>query len=345
MAQISLGKTGIVVEQNGFGALPIQRISLPEAVSLLQRAFDGGIRFYDTARAYSDSEQKLGAAFGATGLRKQLFLASKTQARTPDDFWRDLETSLKMLQTDYLDLYQFHLPPVCYLPDDGSGMYECMLQAQQQGMIRHIGLTNHALDVARDCIASGQYETLQFPLSYLSGPQELELVQRCKDAGMGYIAMKALAGGLITNSRAACAYLSQFDHVLPIWGIQRQRELDEFLSYIPQPPELTPELEAVIAQDRRELVGDFCRGCGYCMPCPQGIQINQCARMSLLLRRAPSKTYLEPDWQQEMAKIETCLHCGACAEKCPYHLDTPALLEKNYADYQKILRGEISVTP
>ena len=200
MAQISLGKTGIVVEQNGFGALPIQRISLPEAVSLLQRAFDGGIRFYDTARAYSDSEQKLGAAFGANWAAQAVVPGQQNPGPHAGRFLADLETSLKMLQTDYLDLYQFHLPPVCYLPDDGSGMYECMLQAQQQGMIRHIGLTNHALDVARDCIASGQYETLQFPLSYLSGPQELELVQRCKDAGMGYIAMKALAGGLITNS-------------------------------------------------------------------------------------------------------------------------------------------------
>ena len=219
-----------------------------------------------------------------------------------------------------------------------------MLEAKRRGMIRHIGLTNHALSVAQDCIDSGLYETLQFPLSYLSGPQELALVEGCRQANMGYIAMKALAGGLILNAAAAAAWMAQFDHVLPIWGIQRERELEEFLAFIDEPPAMTLALEAVIAKDRQELVGDFCRGCGYCMPCPQGIEINQCARMSLMMRRAPAAPYLTAHWQQEMAKISTCLHCGKCAAKCPYHLDTPALLAKNYADYQAILAGEVSVT-
>lgn len=343
MATITLGKTGITVERNGFGALPIQRISQADAVKLLRRAFEGGIRFFDSARAYTDSEEKLGAAFGPLGIRKQIFIATKTHAKTPDEFWAHLNTSLRLLQTDYIDLYQFHLPPVCYRPGDGSGMYECMLEAKRQGKIRHIGLTNHALSVAQECIVSGLYETLQFPFSYLSGPQELALVADCKRANMGYIAMKALAGGLIMNAAAAAAYLAQFDHVLPIWGIQREQELDDFLSFIPTPPAMTPELEAVIAKDRQELVGDFCRGCGYCMPCPQGIEINQCARMSLMLRRAPHMPFLSAHWQQEMEKITTCLHCGKCASKCPYHLDTPALLEKNYADYRAILAGKVSV--
>ena len=160
---------------------------------------------------------------------------------------------------------------------------------------------------------------------------------------MGFIAMKALAGGLITNSAAAFAYISQFDHVLPIWGIQREHELEEFLSYMDNPPALTPELQAVIDGDRKELVGDFCRGCGYCMPCPMGIEISSCARMSLMLRRAPSASSLTPESQEMMKKIETCLHCGQCSSKCPYGLDTPALLEKNYEDYKKVLAGEVSV--
>ena len=344
MATITLGKTGITCQRNGFGALPVQRISQEDAVHLLRRAFDGGIRFFDSARAYTDSEEKLGAAFGPLGIRDQIYLATKTHAKTPEEFWQHLETSLRLLQTDYIDLYQFHLPPVCYRPGDGTGMYECMLEAKRRGMIRHIGLTNHALSVAQDCIDSGLYETLQFPLSYLSGPQELALVEGCRQANMGYIAMKALAGGLILNAAAAAAWMAQFDHVLPIWGIQRERELEEFLAFIDEPPAMTPALEAVIAKDRQELVGDFCRGCGYCMPCPQGIEINQCTRMSLMMRRAPAAPYLTAHWQQEMAKISTCLHCGKCAVKCPYHLDTPALLAKNYADYQAILAGEVSVT-
>lgn len=345
MSTITLGKTGITVERNGFGALPIQRISQDEAVSMLRRAFFGGVRFYDTARAYSDSEQKLGAAFGEMGIRNQIYIATKTHAKTPDEFWQHLETSLKLLKTDYIDLYQFHQAAQCYKPGDGTGMYECMLEAKRQGKIRHIGLTAHLLPVAQACIASGLYETLQFPLSYLSGPQELALVQGCKEANMGFIGMKALAGGLINNSAAACAFMAQFDHVIPIWGVQRPYELEEFLSYIKTPPAMTPELQAVIDHDRQELVGDFCRGCGYCMPCPQGIEINQCARMSLMMRRAPFEGYMGEHWRKEMAKIETCLHCGKCSARCPYQLDTPALLEKNYADYKAILAGEVSVKP
>ena len=155
--------------------------------------------------------------------------------------------------------------------------------------------------------------------------------------------MKALAGGLITNSRAAFAYMSEQEGVLPIWGIQREHELAEWLSYFDAPPVLDDELRTVIEHDREELALDFCRGCGYCMPCPQGITINQCARMSLMLRRAPSENWLSEHWQQEMKKIETCRGCGACSKKCPYGLDTPALLKKNYEDYKRVLAGEVSV--
>jgi predicted aldo/keto reductase-like oxidoreductase len=207
-------------------------------------------------------------------------------------------------------------------------------------MIRHIGITNHRISVATEAIESGLYETLQFPFSYLASDNDLEIVEKCRKANMGFIAMKALSGGLITNSAAAYAYLAQFEHVLPIWGVQRESELDEFLSYIDNPPILNDELKAVIESDRKELSGEFCRGCGYCMPCPVGIEINNCARMSLLIRRSPSEKQLTPEARAKMKLIEKCLHCGHCKSKCPYGLDTPALLEKNYKDYCEILEGK-----
>lgn len=341
MSYITLGSTGITVHKNGFGALPVQRVSMDIATQLLRKAYDGGIRFFDTARVYSDSEEKIGNAF--EGIRNQIYIATKTAAKTPEGFWRDLETSLRLLKTDYIDLYQFHWPERCYKPGDGTGMYECMVEAKMQGKIRHIGLTNHQIKVAFDCVESGLYETLQFPFSYLSSEQELELVQKCKEKNMGYIAMKALAGGLITNSAAAYAFMDQFDHVLPIWGIQRESELDEFLSYMNDSPQLTSVLNSVIESDRKELIGAFCRGCGYCMPCPEGIVINTCARMTLLIRRAPSENFLTPAIQEMMQRIEACTHCGQCSSKCPYGLDTPQLLQDNYKDYQEILMGKRSV--
>lgn len=341
MVEVTLGGTGITVNKNGFGALPVQRVTKAEGVALIRKAYDNGIRFFDTARYYSDSEEKLGEALA--GIRENVYIATKTGAQNADDFWKELDTSLSLLQTDYIDIYQFHNPSFCPKPGDGSGLYEAMVEAKAQGKIRHIGITNHRLAVAREAIDSGLYETLQFPFCYLATEKDLELVDACKAAGMGFIAMKALSGGLITNSAAAYAFLAQYDHVLPIWGVQRERELDEFLSYMSQPPVMTEEIKAVIAKDRKELLGDFCRGCGYCMPCPVGIEINNCARMSLMLRRAPSDSWLTPQVQEKMRRIEDCLHCNQCSSKCPYGLDTPTLLEKNYEDYKAVLAGKVSV--
>ena len=336
MKKVVLGKTGLTVNKNGFGALPIQRITKSEAVYLLQKAFYHGVNYFDTARAYSDSEEKLGAAFSY--IRDKIIISTKTGAQTGEDLCKDLEQSLKMLQTDYIDLYQFHNPSFCPKPGDGTGLYEAALEAKAQGKIRHIGITNHRLAVAHEAVESGLYETLQFPFSYLASEQDLALVKVCQEHQMGFIAMKALSGGLITDSACAYAYMEQFDHVEPIWGIQREKELDEFLSYQDTPPAMTEELKNKIEKDRKELSGEFCRGCGYCMPCPEGIEINNCARMSLMLRRSPQTGWLSPQWQEKMKKIENCRHCGACMKKCPYGLNTPKLLEKNYEDYKTFLK-------
>lgn len=332
MHTVTFGKTGLVVSKNGFGALPVQRIAKNDAVYLLQKAFYHGINYFDSARWYTDSEEKLGAAFGYT--RDKIIISTKTGAQTADGFWKDLHQSLTNLQTDYIDIYQFHNPDFCPQPGDASGLYDAMLEAKQQGKIRFIGLTNHRLSVAKEAIASKLYATLQFPFCYLATDAELEIVKACKENNIGFIAMKALSGGLITDSSLAYAYLAQFDHVAPIWGIQRESELDEFLSYHANPPVLTANMQAQIEHDRKELSGEFCRGCGYCMPCPAEIEINNCARMSLLLRRAPQATFLSKEWQDKMKKIENCLHCNKCMGKCPYGLNTPELLRRNYEDYQ-----------
>ncbi|MBO5521181.1 MAG: aldo/keto reductase, partial [Eubacterium sp.] len=302
---------------------------------------EGGMTFFDTARAYSDSEIKMGAAFD--GMRDKIFIATKTQSKTPEGFWADLEQSLKNLRTDYIDIYQFHCVDQCYKPGDGTGMYECMLEAKEAGKIRHIGITAHKIGVAFECVNSGLYETMQFPFSYLSGQQEIDLVRLCAEKNMGFLGMKGLAGGLIMNSAAAMAFVSQFENVMPIWGVQREKELEEWLSYMEEMPQMSAEISAFIEKEKTELAGEFCRGCGYCMPCPAGIMINQCARMSLMLRRAPSGDWLTPEMQGEMKKIEDCLHCGKCMEKCPYGLNTPELLEKNYEDYKMVLAGERKV--
>jgi len=335
MKTITLGRTGITVPQNAFGALPIQRISTADAVMLLRKAYDGGMRFFDTARAYSDSEEKVGIAFDR--MRDKVFISTKTGATTKEKFWEDLETSLRLLKTDYIDIYQLHCAAKCYV--EGDDLYECMKEAKKQGKIRHIGITAHKIGVAEDIIKCGLYETLQFPFSYLASDRDIKLVQDCEKAGMGFIAMKGLSGGLLTDSKACMAFMSEFS-ALPIWGIQRESELDEWLSFFEQEAVMTDEIRDFIENDRKQLLGDFCRGCGYCMPCTVEITINQCARMSQMIRRAPSKNWLTDFWQKEMLKIESCVECGVCKTRCPYELDIPNLLKKNLKDYKEILEGK-----
>jgi len=334
-----LGKTNLEVNKNGFGALPIQRCTMQEAVEILKKAYDNGIDFYDTAHFYTDSEEKMGNAFKDIP-REKIYIASKTAAETPEDFWNDLETSLKSLKTDYLDLYQFH--NISFVPKKDDELFKAMLEAKEKGMIRHIGITTHKITFAHEAIESGLYETLQYPFSYLSGEEEIELVEKCKKFDVGFIAMKAMGGGLITNSKASFAFLNQFDNVLPIWGVQKISELDEFLSY-DSTTVLDDELKSTIENDKKELGEDFCRGCGYCMPCPEEIKISICARMSLWVRRFPTEPHLTEEWQKTMAQTENCIECYACVDKCPYELDIPRILKENYEDYKNILTGKTKV--
>ena len=341
MRNVRLGSTGIIVNKTGFGGLPIQRISDEEAEKLLWMAVDAGINFFDTGKTYSDSEVKLGRVLSK--VRDKVYIATKSPAKNAVDFWADLEQSLNRLQTDYIDIFQFHNPPYCPKPGDGTGLYEAALEAKKQGKIRHIGISSHKIPVAKEIIESGLYEVLQFPFCYLATERDLEIVEACKKADIGFVAMKGLAGGVLNNAKAAFAYQELFDHVVPVWGIQRESELQEFISYMNNPPVMDDEIKAIIENDLKELSGDFCRGCGYCLPCPANIPINQCARMSVLLRRSNTQTFLSLTWQEHMKKIENCIQCGACASRCPYGLNPPELLKKNYAEYQEIIAGNVIV--
>ena len=333
MKMIPLGSTGLLVSKTAMGCLPLQRCEKDYAVRLLQAAYDGGIRYFDTANAYTDSEEKIGLALA--DVRGDIVLSTKSQARDRDGVLKHIENSLKMLRTDHIDLFQLHNVPEMPDPEDPAGAYSGALEAKRRGWIDHIGVTTHRVGVAEECIASGQVETLQFPFSYISSERDLALADKCREKGMGYIAMKGLAGGLLHNARACHAFMKGYDNVVPIWGIQRMEELEEWLAVAEEDPDMDEELAAVIRKDRAELSGGFCRSCGYCMPCPVGIEIRNCARMNMLLRRSPWKQYFTPEWQAKMNRIEDCLGCRRCASRCPYQLDTPKLLKYMLKDYRE----------
>ena len=331
MNTIRLGRSELMVTKTAFGALPIQRISTEEAVKLVRRAYEGGINYFDTANMYTDSEEKLGLAL--KDVREKVIISTKSAATDKQGAMAHIENSLRHL--GYIDLFQFHNPAV--LPDisDPNGAFAAALEMKEKGYIRHIGITNHRHHIAKAAIESGNFETLQFPFCYLATDVDLELVELCKQADMGFIAMKGLSGGLLNNAAACHAFMQQYENVVPIWGVQRMEELEQWLSLAETSGAMTEELKAVIEKDRKELAGSFCRGCGYCMPCPAGIEINNSARMNMLLRRAPYRPYLTDEWYEKMHRIENCIHCDSCKSRCPYGLDTPALLQYMLKDYDE----------
>ena len=333
MEKMRLGRTNLRVGRTAFGALPIQRVSFQEAGALLRKAYENGIDFFDTARGYSDSEEKIGLAL--SDVREEIVIATKAGAKDKEALFRNLETSLDNLQTDYVDILQLHNPRELPDAEDPNGAYQAMLEAKRQGKVRFVGITSHRLKVAVDAAKSEGYDIVQFPLCSLSSGEDLAIIEECKKHDIGLVAMKAMSGGLLTNAASAFAFLRQYENVLPIWGIQRQVELDEFLALENSPPVLDDGLWEVIEKDRTELSGAFCRGCGYCLPCPAEIPINMAARMSLLLRRAPSKFFLTEQWNERMERISECQDCRQCLERCPYNLDVQGLLNRELEYYRQ----------
>jgi aryl-alcohol dehydrogenase-like predicted oxidoreductase len=331
LEHLRLGRTDLTVSRTGFGALPIQRVSEADAGRLLRTAFDAGVTFFDTARMYTDSEHKIGVALG--DVRDRIVIATKSMATDRATLLAQLETSLRELKTDHVDIYQWHNPyAVDY--DDPEGAYAGMVEAREKGLVRFLGLTNHRLPIALEAVASGRFDTIQFPLNILSSADDLTLIETCRANDVGLIAMKAMSGGLIRRPDAAFAFLRQYDNVLPIWGVQRPSELEEFLAFEADPPALDEAMLASIETERAELSGDFCRGCGYCLPCPAGIPISNAARLSLLMARAPAADFLTDEFAEQMERIEECTECGHCRANCPYGLDTPALLRRNLEEYR-----------
>lgn len=335
MDQVRLGRTGLMVTRLSFGALPIQRVDKDNARIIFRRAFDAGINFYDTARGYTDSEEKIGYAL--SDVRHKIILATKSPSKTKDGVLENIETSLRNLKTDYVDVLQLHNPEYDIDFDDENSAFAGAMEAKKRGYCRFVGVTQHNLERAYNYAACGKFDTVQFPFSCLATEREIGLTQLCAKEDVGFIAMKALAGGLISNIPANFAFLRQLPNIVPIYGIQKLEELEQFIALDRDPPVWDDTMIAQIEAEKAQLSGNFCRGCAYCMPCPQGINISWDARMSLMLKRAVTENFLTPQWKEEMDKINTCIECGQCKSRCPYGLDTPTLLKENLTFYREFV--------
>ncbi|MDR1957959.1 MAG: aldo/keto reductase [Planctomycetaceae bacterium] len=337
MEMTRLGKTGLMVSRVSMGCIPIQRISTEAAVTLLRQAYDLGVNFYDTAHVYTDSEAKIGLAF-SHGIRQNVIIATKALCTTYERTMEQLEESLRRLKTDYIDIYQWHNPEVISadFPNE-HGPYQAMQDAQKAGKIRFIGITNHHVARAKFAMESGAFSTLQFPFSLLSTKEELDLSFLCLDHDMGVIGMKGMCGGLLEDGRLPFLFLNQYPHIVPIWGVEKLSELSQFINLLHNPEPFTPEMQTEVEKLRAEHGDEFCRACGYCLPCPAEIPIPFSMRaLTIIKRGAMMGDQFTPNRVAEMQRIDHCIECRDCVSRCPYHLDVPRLLKVQQAGYMKL---------
>lgn len=328
-----LGKTGLSVCPMGFGGIPIQRIDEAGTAQLLRHLMELGVNYIDTARGYTVSECYIGQAL--EGIRSRFILATKSMARTRDAMAADIETSLRNLRTDYIDLYQIHNPSLSELDTVLAlgGALEALLEAKAAGKIRHIGLTCHALEVFEKATDLPWVETIMFPYNIVE-TQGRELIRRCKERNIGFIAMKPLAGGAIEDASLALRFLaSDEDVTLTIPGMASLEEADQNFAAMGDTAPLTGRELAAMETLRQTLGTHFCRRCNYCAPCSAGISIPNVFLMEGYLSRYGLEDWAKSRYFAMSKTASDCIGCGDCESRCPYHLPIREMMHSAAAKF------------
>jgi predicted aldo/keto reductase-like oxidoreductase len=329
-----------MVSRVGMGGIPLQRPTEEEAIQVVHRALELGINFIDTAAGYGNSEERIGRALAAlVGCRDQVVIATKSACPDKASAMEELEHSLKRLRTDYIDLWQLHNVSSFEKYEQvlgPGGAMEAAQEALQVGKIGHIGISGHNLDVALEAVKSGLFETIQFPFNYVTREPADELIPLAKEHDVGFIGMKPFAGGMLGNAALSIKYVLQFDSVVPDPGVQKVEEIEEIVAIVESGDwELTPQELQQIEARRAELGTQFCRQCGYCQPCPEGVQISMVMITQGMYKLWPRETFL--GWMGEVINgARNCVQCGECEEKCPYQLPIREMIEENIAFYESI---------
>ncbi len=340
MKKIRLGKTGLMVTRLGFGGIPIQRCTEAEAIAVVHKCLDLGVNFLDTANGYSTSEERIGKALKGRK-RQAVYIATKTGARNPKEINEHLELSLKRLQTDYIDLYQFHQvgnpAAMEQVLDPESGLYAAFENAKKAGKIRHIGVTSHQMDVAKKLVATGRFETMMFPFNFVTSEPADGLLPLCRQQDVGFIVMKPMAGGMLEDPVVAFKYLLQFPDMVVIPGIEKPGEIEEIAAIFAGPPAMTAAEKARMESLKAELGTRFCRRCDYCQPCEQEVPISLLMTFPSFVKRLPPDWYLRGGFMPTlMEKATNCIECGECETRCPYDLPIREMIKESYNLYEQV---------
>ncbi|MFX1515932.1 MAG: aldo/keto reductase [Promethearchaeota archaeon] len=342
MKTMRLGKTNLSVSRIGIGGIPIQRPPEEIAIKVLQRCFDLGISYVDTSIAYGTSEERIGKAI--PDYRDEIVIATKTGWRSKEMANECLEKSLTNLQTDYIDIWQFHNVSThsafeqVFKPE---GAMEAAQQALQEGKINHIGISSHSLEIARKAIASGEFSTVLFPFNFVRNEPVDELLSLAQKHDVGFAAMKPFAGGSIKDANVAIKYLLQFDTVLPVVGIEKTSEIEEIVDIVKGSWGLTPQEKEEMKTIHSHLEKTLCRQCGECQPCPQGVHIQMLMITKGMWRLWPREEFLNRWMPPSVETWSKCDQCNECEEKCPYDLPIRQIISENIEFYTKVAKGII----
>ena len=335
MDKIRLGKTNMMVSKVGFGGIPIQRLNEEEAVAVVKRCLELGVTFLDTANAYSTSEGRIGQAI--SGQRERLIIATKSQARNREGIEQHLKLSLERLG-GYIDLYQFHGVSNFENLDmvlEPNGPMAAVEEAQKAGLVRHIGITSHQIDVAKKAVESDRFETIMFPFNFIAYQEGSELLALAREHDVGFIAMKPLAGGMLDNATLAFKYLFQFPDVVAIPGIEKTSEIEEIVQLLNEPWGMTEAEQNEMQQLREELGSRFCHRCDYCQPCTEEITISTVLTIASFAKRLPTERLFAVQFTELMDRAANCTECGECEERCPYHLPIREMIGEQVEWYRE----------
>jgi len=336
MEKIRLGKTEMMISKLGFGGIPIQRVSEDEAVGVVRRCLELGITFIDTANAYTTSEERIGRAI--RGQPQKPIIATKTGHRDREGVERHLNLSLERLGVDSIDLYQFHGVSDSKSLDmvlDPKGPMAVVKEAKKSGKVKHIGITSHSMDIAKEAVKTDQFETIMFPFNFITCEPADELLPLTREHDVGFIAMKPLAGGLLDNVAIAFKYLFQFPDIVPIPGIEKVEEIEEIVQVLAGSWEMTGAEQRDMERLREELGTRFCRRCEYCQPCPEEIRISTVMNIRSFAKRMPPERIFTGGLAEVMERAASCTECGECEEKCPYHLPIREMVAEQVKWYQE----------
>jgi len=340
MEKIRLGKTEMMVSRLGFGGIPIQRVSEDEAVAVVKKCLELGITYLDTANAYTTSEGRIGKAIRGRK-REEIFIATKSTSRSREGMESHLKLSLEHLGVDYIDLYQFHQvgdSRSLEMVLDPRGPMAVVEEARKAGVVKHIGVTSHQIDIAKDAVKSDRFETLMFPFNFITCEPADELLPLCREHDVGLIAMKPLAGGMLDNVTLAFKYLFQFPDVVPIPGIERIPEIEEIVQVLAGPWEISEAERREMQRLRDELGTRFCRRCDYCQPCTVEIPISTVMVSNSALKRLPPERLFTGMFADAVEKAADCTECGDCEERCPYNLPIREMIAENVQLFREAKR-------